>query len=51
VLVTHDPGAGLEGADRVLALRRDGAVAISADAHSVTRADVDAVYAPGGGGA
>jgi heme exporter protein A len=51
VLVTHDPGAGLRGADRVLALRRDGAVAISAAAHSVARADIDAVYAPAGGGA
>jgi heme exporter protein A len=51
VLVTHDPGAGLRGADRVLALRRDGAVAICAAAGSVARADVDAVYAPAGGGA
>ena len=46
VLVTHDPGAGLAGADRVLALRRDGAVAISAAAAEVTRADLDAVYSP-----
>jgi heme ABC exporter ATP-binding subunit CcmA len=51
VLVTHDPGAGLRGADRVLALRRDGAVAISAAAGSVARADIDAVYAPAGGAA
>ncbi|HEX6116336.1 MAG TPA: ABC transporter ATP-binding protein [Solirubrobacterales bacterium] len=49
VLVTHDPGAGLAGADRVLALRRDGAVAISAEAAAVSRADLDAVYSPGGG--
>jgi heme exporter protein A len=46
VLVTHDPGAGLAGSDRVLALARDGRVAISAAADSVTRADLDAVYAP-----
>ena len=49
VLVTHDPGAGLAGADRVLALRRDGRVAIAAAAAEVTRADLDAVYSPTGG--
>ena len=49
VLVTHDPGAGLAGADRVLALRRDGTVAIAAAAAEVTRADLDAVYSPTGG--
>ena len=46
VLVTHDPGAGLAGADRVLALARDGRVAIAADAGSVSRADLDGVYSP-----
>ena len=49
VLVTHDPGAGLAGADRVLALCRDGAVAISAPAVEVSRDDLDAVYSTGGG--
>jgi heme exporter protein A len=48
VLVTHDPGAGIAGADRVLALGRDGRVAISAPAAEVSRADLDAVYSPGG---
>jgi heme exporter protein A len=46
VLVTHDPGAGLAGADRVLALRRNGTVAISAAAADVTRAELDMVYSP-----
>jgi ABC-type nitrate/sulfonate/bicarbonate transport system ATPase subunit len=46
VLVTHDPGAGLAGADKVLALGRDGKVAIAAGAGSVSRADLDRVYSP-----
>ena len=37
VLITHDVGAALEGADRVLALARDGSVAYEA-----ATADVDA---------
>jgi heme exporter protein A len=48
VVVTHDPGAGLADADRVLALRRDGTVAICAPAAEVSRADLDAVYSPVG---
>src|SRR5215208_3828606 len=51
VLVTHDPGAGLAGADRVLALGRDGRVAIGGPAAAVTRADLDAVYSPAGAAA
>jgi heme exporter protein A len=51
VLVTHDPGAGLAGSDRVLVLRRDGRVAFSSEAAAVSRAELDAVYATGGGAA
>jgi ABC-type multidrug transport system ATPase subunit len=45
VLVTHDVGAALADADRVLALRRDGAVAYAGPAAGLDEASARAVYA------
>lgn len=44
ILVTHDLEAALEGADRVLALGRDGSVAFERDADSVDPAEARAIY-------
>jgi heme exporter protein A len=44
VVVTHDPGAGIAEAERVLALRRDGSVALFGAAPEFDRAAIDEVY-------
>ena len=43
-LVTHDVGAALSGADRVLALARDGSVAFDRDASDVDVERARSVY-------
>jgi len=45
VLVTHDVDAALAGADRVLALARDGSVAFEREAAAVDRETARAIYA------
>lgn len=45
VLVTHDVEAALAGADRVLALARDGSVAFERDATAVDLAEARSIYA------
>ena len=45
VLVTHDVDAALAGADRVLALGRDGSVAFEADASAVDPERARSIYA------
>ena len=49
VLVTHDPEAGRRAADRILALRRNGAVAFAGPADELEPADLEAVYSAAGG--
>ena len=44
ILVTHDVAAALTGADRVLALRRDGGVAFEQDAAAVDPERARAIY-------
>ena len=48
ILVTHDVTAALEGADRVLALGRDGSVAFELDAGEVEPERARAVYSEAG---
>jgi heme exporter protein A len=48
VLVTHDVGAALAGADLVLALARDGSLAFSGDAAGVDPERARAIYSEGG---
>ena len=45
VVVTHDVEGGLEGADRALALRSDGAVAYEGPASGLSPAEARAIYA------
>jgi heme exporter protein A len=49
ILVTHDVNAALEGADRVLALGRDGSLAFEGEASGVDPARARAIYSEGEG--